>query len=51
MERDELVGLVRRIMAAEGETQEEAGHLVDLFVANVPHPEADEGGGQRMSSR
>ncbi len=29
-------------MVAEGETQEEADALVDLFVANGPHPEADD---------
>ena len=40
LSRDELVALVRRIMAAEGETQEEADRLVDLFEANVPHPAA-----------
>ena len=41
MSRDELVGLVRRIMAGEGGSQEEADRLVDLFLENVPHPEAD----------
>jgi hypothetical protein len=29
-------------MAAEGATQEDADDLVDLFVRNVPHPEADD---------
>ena len=41
MTRDELIDLVRRIMAAEGGTQEEVDRLVDLFLENVPHPEAD----------
>lgn len=41
MSRDELVALVRRIMAGEGGSQEEADRLVDLFLENVPHPEAD----------
>lgn len=40
MSRDELIDLVRRIMAAEGETEEEADALVELFEANVPHPRA-----------
>lgn len=39
--REELIHLVRRIMAAEGDSQEEADRLVDLFLENVPHPEAD----------
>lgn len=42
MSRDELIDLVRRIMAAEGESQEEADDLVDLFADNVPHPEAED---------
>lgn len=41
MSRDELIELVRRIMAGEGESQEEADRLVEQFLANVPHPEAD----------
>jgi hypothetical protein len=40
MDRDELIALVRRIMAAEGETEEGADRLVELFEANVPHPDA-----------
>lgn len=40
MDRDALVDLVRRIMAAEGETEEEADRLIALFAANVPHPRA-----------
>jgi Colicin immunity protein / pyocin immunity protein len=42
MTRDELVALVRRIMAGEGGSQEEADRLVDLFADNVPHPEAED---------
>jgi Colicin immunity protein / pyocin immunity protein len=42
VDRDELIALVRRIMAGEGESQEEADSLVDRFVANVPHPRADD---------
>lgn len=42
MDRDALVDLVRRIMEAEGGTQEEADRLIDLFVANVPHPRASD---------
>ena len=41
MSRDDLIALVRRIMAAEGDSQEEADRLVDHFLASVPHPEAD----------
>ncbi len=40
--RNELVELVRRIMAAEGESQEEADALVEEFRRSVPHPDADE---------
>ena len=36
----ELIRLVRRIMAGEGDTEEEADALIDLFEASVPHPEA-----------
>lgn len=42
MDRDELIGPVRLIMSAEGNTQEEADRLVEIFVANVPHPAADD---------
>lgn len=42
MTRDELIELVRLIMAGAGGSQEEADRLVDVFVANVPHPEADD---------
>jgi hypothetical protein len=40
MERVELVRLVRRIMAGEGETEGEADALIDVFEANVPHRHA-----------
>jgi Colicin immunity protein / pyocin immunity protein len=40
--RNELIELVGRIMRGEGDSQEEADRLVDLFVENVPHPEADD---------
>ncbi len=40
MTREELIDLVRRIQAAEGESEEEADRLVELFEANVPHPGA-----------
>jgi hypothetical protein len=41
MSRDELVELVRRIMAGGGGSREEADRLVAVFVESVPHPEAD----------
>lgn len=42
MSRDELIHLVERIMRAEGETEEEADRLVDLFEASVPRPGASD---------
>lgn len=38
LSRDELIDLVERIMRAEGDTEEEADRLVELFAASVPHP-------------
>lgn len=35
--RDQLIGLVRKIMAADG-TKEEEDRLVDILEASVPHP-------------
>jgi hypothetical protein len=35
--RDQLVELVRKIMAADG-TEEEEDRLVDILEASVPHP-------------
>ncbi|MEU8652285.1 bacteriocin immunity protein [Streptomyces sp. NPDC048737] len=35
--RDQLVGLVRKIMAANG-TEEEDDGLVEILEANAPHP-------------
>jgi Colicin immunity protein / pyocin immunity protein len=40
LSRAELIDLVRRIMNAEGETEEEADAMVRLFEANVPRPGA-----------
>jgi len=42
MTRDELIDLVRRIMAAEGDTKEEADALIELFEAHVPRPGASD---------
>jgi hypothetical protein len=42
LSRDELIELVERIMRAEGETQEEADRLVELFEASVPRPDASD---------
>ena len=42
MTRDELIDLVRRIMAAEGETEEGADALIARFEANVPRPDASD---------
>jgi hypothetical protein len=42
MSREELIELVERIMRAEGETEEQADQLIDLFEANVPRPEASD---------
>lgn len=42
MDRADLVRLVERIKHCEGQTQEEADGLVNLFLENVPHPEADD---------
>jgi hypothetical protein len=40
--RYELIDLVRRIIAAEGETEEEDDALMALFEANVPRPNASD---------
>ncbi|HEY4348115.1 MAG TPA: bacteriocin immunity protein [Gaiellaceae bacterium] len=42
MTHAELVDLVRRIMAGEGDTEEEGDALVELFEANVPRPGASD---------
>lgn len=38
MTRDELVRLVERIMAGEGESEADHDTLIDLLERNVPHP-------------
>ena len=40
MTREELVELVRRIMAADAASEEEDDALLALFEASVPHPRA-----------
>jgi hypothetical protein len=40
--REQLIELVERIRRAEGETEEEADRLIDLFEANVPRPDASD---------
>jgi hypothetical protein len=42
MTRDELIDLVRRILAAEARTEEEEDALVRQFEENVPHPSASD---------
>ena len=37
LSKEELVELIRRIMNAEG-TEEEINEMINLFDANVPHP-------------
>jgi hypothetical protein len=40
--RDELIGLVQQIMAAAGDSEEEADRLIAVFEENVPHPAASD---------
>ncbi len=40
MNKDALVELVNKIRNAEGQTEEENDALLDLFLENVPDPEA-----------
>jgi hypothetical protein len=38
LSREELVDLVKKIMAVDG-TQDELDQFIDLLIKNVPHPE------------
>jgi hypothetical protein len=38
MEREELIQLVERVMAGEGDSEEEHDELVDMLESNVTHP-------------
>lgn len=40
LNREQLIELVDRIKNAEGETEEENDALIDLFLENVPDPNA-----------
>lgn len=42
MTRDDLIGLVERIMRAEGETEEGVDALIELFESSVSRPEASD---------
>jgi hypothetical protein len=42
VDREDLISLVRRIMAGEANTEAEDDRLVELFEANVPRPGASD---------
>jgi Colicin immunity protein / pyocin immunity protein len=42
LSREELIVLVRRIMAVDAESEAEHDRLIELFEANVPRPRASD---------
>ena len=42
LDRDQLIGLVQRIMCADAATEIEHQRLIELFEDRVPHPEASD---------
>lgn len=38
MTREELIELITSITTVEGKSEQEIDNLIDVFIANVPHP-------------